>query len=55
MVLLSAFLCSVLIELIQLVTRRGFFEIADIIDNVAGAGIGWLILRLIRCHMKVLD
>ena len=37
----TAFLCSVLIELIQLVTRRGYFEIADIIVNVAGAGIGW--------------
>ena len=43
-VLQMAFLCSLLIEVIQLVTRRGFFEIADIINNVLGAGIGWLMV-----------
>ncbi len=33
------------IEFLQLVTRRGFFQIDDILTNVLGTVIGWLLFR----------
>lgn len=35
------------IEFLQLVTRRGFFQIDDILTNVLGTIIGWLLFRVI--------
>ena len=35
------------IEFLQLVTRRGFFQIDDILTNVLGTVIGWLVFRMI--------
>lgn len=46
--ILLGFGCSALIELVQLVTRRGLFEFDDIIHNTLGAAIGvglWVLLR----------
>ncbi len=40
---LGAFILSISIELIQLITARGFFEIDDMLLNTAGAFAGYLI------------
>lgn len=39
---------SAIIETIQLITHLGLFEIDDIISNTVGAGIGYVLIRLIR-------
>ena len=44
---LAGFLLSVVIELVQLVFRRGLFEFDDIFHNTLGALLGILLLRLI--------
>lgn len=41
------FLFSLLIELVQLLTGRGFFQIDDIMTNVIGTGIGYVILSCV--------
>ena len=38
----------VLVELLQLATKRGFADIDDLILNTAGAAVGYFIFRLIR-------
>lgn len=46
--LLFAAGCSMVIELLQLVSRRGLFEFDDIIHNTLGAAIGiglWMLMR----------
>ena len=46
--LLFATGCSMLIEVLQLVSRRGLFEFDDIIHNTLGAAIGlglWVVVR----------
>lgn len=43
-----ALLSSSLIEVVQLVTRRGFFEFDDIVHNTIGAIIGYYIYLLYR-------
>ncbi len=40
--------CSVGIELLQHLTRRGFFQIDDILTNVLGSIIGYLIFSAVR-------
>lgn len=40
-VLLSAFLLSTSVELLQYLTSRGYTEIDDVINNTLGAVIGW--------------
>ena len=42
----------VLVELLQLVTKRGFADIDDLILNTAGAAVGYFIFRLIRNSSK---
>ena len=44
----ASFLITLAIETLQLITRRGFFELADILLNFAGAVIGWLVYGLLR-------
>ena len=41
--LLVSLLITLIIETLQLVTRRGFFELADILLNFIGGVLGWLI------------
>lgn len=38
---------SFVIEFLQLVTGRGFFQIDDILTNVLGTVVGWLLFRVI--------
>lgn len=40
--------CSVMIEFIQLVTKRGYFEIDDIIHNTIGILVGFATYKLFR-------
>jgi hypothetical protein len=39
-------LITLSIETLQLLTKRGFFELADILLNMAGAMIGYLVYRI---------
>ncbi len=48
----SAFLLSMIIESIQLVTRRGLFEFDDIFHNTLGGVIG-LLLCLVGIHLYI--
>ncbi len=41
-VLLLGLATSFGIELLQLVTRFGIFDVDDLINNITGAGIGWI-------------
>ncbi len=47
-VILTGFLFSLVIELLQLILKRGFFEFDDIMHNTLGVIIGVLIIRAIR-------
>ncbi|BCN32266.1 VanZ family protein [Anaeromicropila herbilytica] len=40
--------CSMMIEIIQLITERGYFQLDDLIMNTLGAGIGYGIYRVIK-------
>lgn len=42
--ILLAFIVSMLIEMMQLLTHRGFFELDDILLNTFGAWIGYLVV-----------
>ena len=50
--ILSAFLFSICLELMQLVTERGFCQIDDVWTNTLGAWIGWMISRAIKGSEK---
>ena len=45
--LLYGFLCCFCIECFQLVTRRGFFEVDDLLHNSLGVVIGYLLYLLL--------
>lgn len=49
-VIISAFLLSLCIEVLQLVLMRGLFEWDDVINNTLGALIGWLAYKGIKGH-----
>lgn len=44
---LVGFLFSCVIEISQLITRRGFCQLDDIVTNTAGTMLGWLIWKLL--------
>lgn len=46
--LLTGFLTTLSIELLQLVLKRGLFEFDDIIHNTLGTALGYGIYRLVR-------
>ena len=47
------FLCCLSIECFQLVTRRGYFEVDDVLHNTLGVIVGYLLyLLLIRVFAK---
>jgi glycopeptide antibiotics resistance protein len=48
----AGFIGSGMIELIQLVTHRGYCELDDILCNTAGALIGYLLLFAVRLIMR---
>lgn len=55
-VLGGSFLITLSIELLQLVLKRGFFELSDILLNMVGAFLGYNIYRVIsRCVTKCRD
>ena len=49
---LYGFLCSLCIEVFQLVTKRGYFEIDDLIHNTLGVVIGYGIYRLMEFAVR---
>lgn len=46
MTVLAGLLLILLIEFAQLLTRRGWFELSDIVDNIIGVMIGYLLYRI---------
>lgn len=54
---LSGFLVSLIIEVMQLLTRRGLFEFDDILHNTLGCLLGYAIYKLIKTNLidKLLD
>ena len=48
----SGFVLSSSIEIMQYITGRGVTEIDDVINNTAGAFVGYLMYALVREYMK---
>ena len=46
-VIIFGFCSSLLIEVLQLITRLGYADVDDLINNTLGAAIGWLLYRRI--------
>ena len=44
--MLTAALCIAFVELLQLLTRRGALDVDDLLLNLPGAILGWLLWRL---------
>ncbi len=44
----AGFCASLVLETIQLITGRGFFEVADILNNTIGFVLGYILLLLFR-------
>ena len=49
---LSGFILSTIVEVIQLVTRTGIFDVDDIILNTAGTAIGYILFLLCNALRK---
>lgn len=43
---LAGFLTSLTIETVQLVTKRGFFQLDDIVTNLIGTVLGWMVFTI---------
>ena len=41
--------CSVAIEGVQYLTKRGYCQLDDVVMNTAGMLIGWIVYRIFRC------
>ncbi len=52
LMLATGFLTSLAIELIQLVTRRGMFDVDDLFCNTVGAMLGWGLVMAIRVLIR---
>ena len=46
-IIISGFMLSVLIEVIQLVTRLGMLDVDDVVFNTTGTAIGYALYRCI--------
>lgn len=53
--LIIGFLCSFFIEGIQYLTQRGYFQTDDIIMNVVGTGLGFILLKIILQIKNLFD
>ena len=43
--LLMSFICSLIIEIVQVTTHLGWFDTSDLLHNTIGAWIGWIIYK----------
>ena len=50
---LLGFALYLAVELLQLVTRLGMFDVDDLINNTIGAGVGYLLFDLCICGGKM--
>lgn len=51
--IVTGFLCTLTIELLQLIFKRGLFEFDDIFHNTLGVGIGYFLYKLFAgIHLK---
>lgn len=50
---LSGFLCSCTIEIMQLLTQRGYCQVDDVLTNTVGAFLGWLIWKTANRLIKI--
>lgn len=44
-VLLLGFVCSLMIEIVQVMTHLGWFDASDLLHNMVGAWVGWIIYK----------
>jgi glycopeptide antibiotics resistance protein len=44
--IIAGFFCSVCLELMQLVTGRGYCQLDDVVTNTLGTAIGWVLYRI---------
>lgn len=47
LVTLVSLATSLLIEIVQLITKRGYYEVQDLVVNTLGGVIGWVLFRII--------
>ena len=52
-VVLISLILSMIIEITQLITGRGYYEIQDLIVNVLGGFIGWVVFRIVSFIINI--
>lgn len=52
LVLLISLATSLLIETTQLLTKRGYYEVQDLVFNTIGGGLGWVLFQIIYLFGK---
>ena len=50
-VVLLGFFASLCIEIVQLITRLGFADVDDLMNNTIGTGIGYILYKIILTHV----
>lgn len=53
-VMIISLMTSLIIEMAQLITGRGFYEIQDIVVNTLGGIIGWMVFKVIYCIINMM-
>lgn len=54
LVLLISFAVSMVIECVQLITQRGYYEVQDLMLNTLGGILGWVLFRIIYLFGTIL-
>lgn len=52
-VVITGVMISLTVEVLQLVTRRGFFELNDILHNSIGCLIGYVVCKIVSKRWRV--
>lgn len=47
LVMLVSLATSLMIEIVQLITKRGYYEVQDLVVNTLGGVIGWVLFRIV--------
>lgn len=54
LVLLISFAVSMVIECVQLITQRGYYEVQDLMLNTLGGILGWVLFRIVYLFGTIL-
>ena len=49
---LTGFICSSSIEIVQHITQTGFLQLDDVVTNTTGTLLGWLVWKAGKCVVK---